>query len=119
MMQVPGLGGFVRVLLPVHLTDGYTVTFGTWLGVHPDDLNRAFNVWWQAEYQDLQLEGRLANALPKWGLLGAAASTVVRDTDATPYVAHSGDPILSSVLSEEWSHADVLATLPLQTGTLQ
>ena len=112
MMQVPDLGRFVRVLLPVHLTDGYTVTFGTWLGVHPDDLNRAFNVWWQPEYQDLRLEGRLANALPKWGLLGALAATVVQDTDATPCVAHSSDPILSRVLAEEWSHAEILASLP-------
>jgi hypothetical protein len=46
MMQVPDLGGFVRVLLPVHLTDGYS------------------------------------------------------------------DPVLSSVLSDEWSHAEVLTNLP-------
>ncbi len=112
MMQVPNVGGFVRVLLPVHLTDGYTVTFGTWLGVHPDDLNRAFKVWWEPEYEDLQLDGRLANALPTWGLLGAPATTVVQDNDATPYVVHSSDPILSRVLAEEWSHEEVLARLP-------
>jgi hypothetical protein len=112
MMQVPNLGGFVRVLLPVQLTGAYTVTFGVWLGVHPDDLRRAFKVWWEPEYKDLQLEGRLANALPNWGLLGAPATTVVQDTDATPYVVQSSDPVLSQVLSNEWSHAAVLASLP-------
>ena len=31
MMQVPDLGAFVRVLLPVGLGGGNTITFGTWL----------------------------------------------------------------------------------------
>lgn len=49
MMQVPGLGAFIRALLPVGLTGGYTVTFGVWIAVHPDDLQRAFAVWWEPE----------------------------------------------------------------------
>src|SRR5260370_41417659 len=31
MMQVPEVGPFVRALLPVHLSGGYTLTFGLWL----------------------------------------------------------------------------------------
>jgi hypothetical protein len=46
MMQVPDVGPFVRALLPVRLTGGFTVTYGVWVGVHPDDLQRAFKVWW-------------------------------------------------------------------------
>jgi hypothetical protein len=38
MMQTPGVGSFVRALLPVDLTGGYTVTFGVWVGVDPDEL---------------------------------------------------------------------------------
>jgi hypothetical protein len=33
MMQIPGLGAFVRALLPVRLSGGYSVTFG---GTAPD-----------------------------------------------------------------------------------
>jgi hypothetical protein len=40
-MQVPGVGAFARPLLPVHLTGEYTVTFGLWLAVHPDEMRVA------------------------------------------------------------------------------
>lgn len=38
MLAVKDLGSFVRALLPVHLDDGGSLTFGLWLGVHPDTL---------------------------------------------------------------------------------
>jgi hypothetical protein len=41
LMQVQGVGAFVRILVPIKLTDGYTMTCGAWLGVHPDDLRHA------------------------------------------------------------------------------
>jgi len=50
MMQVPEVGPLLRALLPVHLSGGYTLTFGLWLLVRPDDLQRAFRVWWSPEY---------------------------------------------------------------------
>jgi len=50
MMQVPEVGRLLRALLPVHLSGGYTLTFGLWLLVRPDDLQRAFRVWWSPEY---------------------------------------------------------------------
>jgi hypothetical protein len=40
MMHVPGLGAFVRALLPVCLAGGHTVTFGVWVGIRPADLQR-------------------------------------------------------------------------------
>jgi len=112
MMMVPHVGAFVRALLPVRLTGGYTVTFGVWVGVHPDDLERAFGVWWAPEYAQLQMEGRLANALPAWDVFGVPVSLAVTDPDATPYCVASTDPELHSVLADEWDHERVLAGLP-------
>lgn len=112
MMMVPIVGTFVRSLLPVRLSGGYTVTFGVWLGVHPDDLQRAFSVWVAPEYVDLRLEGRLANALPAWDVFGAPVVATVLDPEATPYVVSSTDPMLSQVLADEWPHEQILPGLP-------
>jgi hypothetical protein len=112
MMQVPGVGAFVRALLPVQLTGGHTVTYGVWVGIHPDDLQRAFGVWWQPEYTGLTVDGALANALQPWGLLAAPVRLAVRDSEQTPYCVHSPDPLLSRVLTETWPHPEILDALP-------
>jgi hypothetical protein len=112
MMQVPGAGAFIRALLPVKLTGGYTVTYGVWVGIHPEDLQRAFTVWWAPEYVDLRLSGRLANRIQPWGLLAAPVELGVLDADATPYCVSSRDPTLAAVLAQEWDHTRVLDTLP-------
>ena len=112
MMQVPNVGPFVRCLLPVHLTGGYTVTFGVWLAVHPDDLQRAFKTWWEPEYRDLALDGYLANKLPLWGLLASPARAEVRDENETPYIVQSSETELARVLTTQWPHEMVLASLP-------
>jgi hypothetical protein len=111
MMQIPGLGPFVRCLLPVRLTGGHSVTFGVWVGVTPADLHRAYALWQAPEYTDLVLDGRLANGLPGWDLLGAPVRASVRRSDETPYCTSSPDPLLSRVLSDEWPHEDVLDRL--------
>jgi hypothetical protein len=108
MMQVPNVGPFVRALLPVQLTGGFTVTFGVWLGVSPDDLQHAFRVWWEPEYLDLVIQGQLANALPVWGLLAAPVRALVRDPEQAPYCADSPDEEFAAVLTDEWSHELVL-----------
>lgn len=112
MMQVPNVGPFVRVLLPVRLLGGDTLTFGVWLGVHPDDLQRAFKEWWAPTYPDLVLQGRIANDVQPWGLLAKPATAVVRNPDQTPYLVGSVDRLTEQVLTEEWAHADVLDALP-------
>jgi hypothetical protein len=112
MMQVPDVGDFVRVLLPVQLTGGFTVTFGAWLGVSRDDFLRAFKMWWAPEYSRLRLDGLLANAIPPWGLLGEPVEAGVRDPDETPYCERSSSRELARVLNDEWPHEDVLAALP-------
>ena len=112
MMQVPNFGAFIRCLLPVRLTGGFTVTFGVWLSVHPDDLQRAFSSWWEPEYRDLVLDGRLANEIPVWGLFGVHAQARVQNENETPYVSYSRDSSLARVLSEQWSHDEILVALP-------
>ena len=108
MMEVPDVGAFVRVLLPIRLTGGFSLTYGLWLEVSPDDLRSAFNLWLDPAYADLQLKGRLGNPVLPWGLLGAPVVTVVRDPDHTPYCASSSDETLNRVLTEEWDHELVL-----------
>ena len=112
MMQVPSVGAFVRALLPVSLTGGYSVTYGVWVGIHPQELQRAFEVWFEPEYSDLRLDGFLANSIRPWGLLAAPVSLAVRDPKHTPYCAASPDPQLSQVLSEQWPHEGILDSLP-------
>jgi hypothetical protein len=108
MMQVPSVGPFVRALLPVSLFGGFTITFGVWLLVHPDDFQRAYRIWWEPEYADLVLDGWLANALPGWGLLATPVRAVVRDPEETPYCSESPDQRLNAVLSQRWPHDVVL-----------
>jgi hypothetical protein len=117
-MQVQGIGAFVRVLVPVHLTGGYKVTFGAWLGVHPDDLRRAYEVWPTDDYSALALEGHLANMLPPWEAetIARPMTAAVRNTDEFPYAENSTDPFLQRVLTEEWPHELVLAAVAPYEG---
>ena len=45
MMQVQAVGCFVRILIPVRLTGGYTVTYGAWLAV----MRRVLRAEWPHE----------------------------------------------------------------------
>jgi hypothetical protein len=101
------------VLVPIRLTGGYTVTFGAWLGVHPDDLRRAFDVWWTQDYTGLQLEGRLANMLPPWesDTYARPLVAVVPNPDEVPYADSSSDESMQNVPGREWPHDAVLAAI--------
>ena len=112
MMLVPTVGSFVRALLPVQLTGGYTVTFGVWLGIKPEDLQRAFSIWTAPEYVELRLAGRLANALPVWDVFAVPAEAAVRDSEQTPYIVRSSEEMLTRVLTESWPHDQIPAGLP-------
>lgn len=108
------VGCFLRVLLLVCLSDGYAVTFGTWLEVTSEDLEKVREVWTTPAYSELKLGGLLANAIPPWGedLLNAPAGAAVLDEGSFPYVIVSTDPLLTQVLDDEWPHDLVLGALP-------
>jgi hypothetical protein len=111
MMQVPGLGPFVRALLPIRLDGGYTLTYGVWVGVHPDDLQTAFRTWWAPEYADLRLSGHLANIIEPWDVYAAPVDLEVRDPDQTPYCVASDNEELHHILTREWDHDLVLSVV--------
>lgn len=108
MMAIPGAGSFVRALLPVKLTDGFSLTLGVWLQVSEDDLRAALDLWWAPNYPDLQLRGQLANAIKPWDVLGAPALATVRYPEELPEITASEDSMLHEVLTQDWPHADVL-----------
>jgi hypothetical protein len=109
MMEVPGAGSFVRALLPVRLTEGFSVTFGVWLRVSADELRAAFDLFWSPEYAKLQLDGHLANAIKPWDVLGAPVQAKVHDPDALPECTGSDHQALHQMMTQEWPHAAVLA----------
>src|SRR5262249_60769605 len=100
-MQVQGVGSFVRVIVPVKLTGGYTVTFGAWLWVSPDDIRRAFEIWWKPEYVGLRLSGRLGNMLPGWEeeTYLKPVDAAVLDQSHAPYAVDSSDGFMKMVLT--------------------
>ena len=113
LMQVQGVGAFVRVLVRVKLTGGYSVTFGSWLSVSPDDLRHAYEIWWKPEYASLRLHGALANMLPGWEAetYVQPLEAAVLDREAVPYAVASTDAFMQKVLSDEWPHEAVLAAV--------
>jgi hypothetical protein len=102
MMQLPGVGHFVRAVLPVRFAGGSTTTFGVWVGVSPPDLLRAFGAWWEDDYVELELDGHLANDVGPWELVGVPVRLEVRDRDHLPYCVSSSHEMLDSVLSLAW-----------------
>ena len=113
MMQVQAVGCLVRILIPVRLTGGYTVTYGAWLAVSPEDLRRAWEVWWTPAYRDLCLTGILANRLPAWEdqTYVKPLTAAVRDPESAPYAADSSDDFMRRVLHAEWPHEVVLGAI--------
>jgi len=111
MLQVSGVGAFVRALLPIKLTDDHRITYGVWVAIDPAELGQVFDIWWEPAYQDLTLEGYLANSIEPLGLLGAAVSLRTLDPEQTPYCVKSSNDRLNSVLTDEWDHELVLSAV--------
>ena len=113
LMQVKGVGNFVRILVPVQLSGGYSVTYGAWLGVESADLRRAWEVWTQPSYEDLRLHGVLANMLPGWEeeTYVKPVEAAVLNLDHTPYAVDSPDDFMRRVIHEEWPHEFVLSAI--------
>ena len=114
LMRVEGVGGFVRILIPVKLTGGYTVTYGAWLSVEYADLRRAWEVWQDdSSYEQLRLSGVLANMLPGWEneTYVKPLEAAVIDVQHTPYAIDSPDDFMRRVIKDEWPHDVVLAAI--------
>ncbi len=114
LMRVEGIGGFVRILVPVKLSGGYTVTYGAWLSVESADLRLAWEVWKDdSRYQELRLAGVLANMLPAWEdeTYVKPLEAAVLNVEHTPYAVDSSDDFMRRVLRDEWPHEVVLAAI--------
>lgn len=110
LIQVQDVGAFVRVLLPIRLTGGYSLTIGTWLAIDPARLRSVWEQWETPSYEAITLDGYLANKIPPWGadVLGAPCTAIVRDPSELPYLTVSTQTTLNAVLSQEWQHIDIL-----------
>jgi hypothetical protein len=112
LREAPGIGAFVRCLMPVRLTGGGSIEYSVWISVDPPVVHHAAEIWETPAYADLQLEGRVANSIKPWAdLMGAPARAEVRDEESIPYLAADEGTLLHRVLHEEWDRDDVLARL--------
>ena len=109
LLQVPGIGCFVRALLPIKLTGGHKLTYGVWIGVDPREFPSIFEAWWTPSFAHLRITGLLANAIKPWGLLGASVEAAARQQDQAPYCERSSNSQLDRVLRDEWPHDIAIA----------
>ena len=109
-LAIKDTGFYLRVLLPVKLTDGFAVDFGTWLKVDPEVFRQAWRTWNFPEYKDLAFDGLLANRLEPWKpTLKTRVTARVREMDQVPYIVESTDALGARIVGDTWPHADVLA----------
>jgi len=115
IITVDEIGAFARVLLPITLTGGGRITFGTWLGfLDRDEYERARDCWEDpVAYPALRFRGVIANEIAPWPrLFCAPVVAAVHNTDEIPYVEEICDLAVGDVLSETWPRGQVLDALP-------
>jgi hypothetical protein len=109
-LAIKSIGFFVRVIMPVKLTDGFSVNFGTWLEIHAEDFRKAWQTWNFSEYADLEIQGYVGNDIEPWKKFPhALVKAAVRELDQVPYLTASENETFAKVLGETWPHAEVLA----------
>lgn len=108
-LAIKNVGFFVRVILPVKLTDGFSAHIGTWLEVQAEDFRTAWQTWNFPEYADLALEGYVANEMEPWKKFPhALVKATVHDMAQVPYLTSSESEVFTRILTETWPHPDVL-----------
>lgn len=114
LLQVQGLGSFVRALLQVRLEGGDTVTYGLWLGIRPEELRSLWEIWNEPAYLGHEFEGWCANSIPPWkeALLAAPLRARAVKQDELPQVTGSEHALMAELLEREWPHELVLSGLP-------
>ena len=109
-LAIKNVGFFVRVILPVKLSDGYAIDFGTWLEIDGVDFRAAWQAWNFPEYKDLAFEGYVANEIEPFDRFPhALVKATVRDLEQVPYLTSSANADFTKLLSETWPHARVLS----------
>jgi hypothetical protein len=114
IITVPTVGAFARVLLTVQLTNGYRITYGTWLGLTGEAAyDDAVRLWHDPDYPSLRLTGVLANAIEPWGPpLMSRARAVVRDPNSVPHVEAFAAANVREVITDVWPGAWVISAVP-------
>ena len=108
-LAVKDVGFFLRVILPVKLSDGFAVDFGTWLEIYNEDFRTAWQTWNFPEYKDLVIEGYVANEIGPFAKFPhALVKATVRDLEQVPYLTSSDNETFASLLNDTWPHHDVL-----------
>jgi hypothetical protein len=108
-LAIKSVGFFIRVILPIKLSDGYAIDFGTWLECGGDDFRKAWQSWNFPEYKDLEIEGYIANEIqPFDNFPHALVKATVREMEQVPYLTSSKNEVFSMLLDNIWPHADVL-----------
>ena len=108
-LAIKDVGFFLRVLLPVTLTDGFAVEFGTWLEIDSEDFRQAWQTWNFPEYAEYSVEGYLANTIAPWDQFRhSLVKAVVRDQAGVPVVTAGGNEDVATILDTTWPHAKVL-----------
>ena len=109
-LAIKGIGFFVRVILPVKLSDGFAVDFGTWLEVINEDFRALWNTWNFPEYKDFEIQGYVGNVIAPFDAFPhALVKATVRETEQVPYLTSSENSVFTRLLSDTWPHATVLA----------
>lgn len=108
-LEAGDLGCFVRVLLRLPLTEGYSLTYGAWVRVTPETAQRIGRLWASDLYVTLRFDGTLANALPLLGHLDAPVSAAVVLTGSLPNVVGSTDERLAADLCTAHERVAMLA----------
>jgi hypothetical protein len=109
-LAIKNVGFFIRVILPIKLTDDFAIDFGTWLEIHNEDFKAAWAAWNFPEYKDLEIEGYVANQIaPFEKFPHALVKATVREVEHVPYLTSSANETYTKLLTETWPHATVLA----------
>jgi hypothetical protein len=109
-LAIKTVGFFLRVILPIKLSDGFAIDFGTWLEIDNEDFRTAWQTWNFPEYKDFTVEGYVANDIaPFEKFPHALVKASVREMEQVPYLTASDDESFSKVLEDTWPHAKILA----------
>jgi hypothetical protein len=108
-LAIKDVGFFLRVVMPVRLTDGSIVDFGTWLEIIDEDFRTAWRTWNFPEYADLEVQGYVGNDIAPWGKIPhALVKAAVRDVEEIPCLISCEDPLITRILEAEWPPEEVL-----------